>query len=879
MAFLVNTGTGNFGTAATWQVPKVMINGAAANTALTTSYQSSSAFQLTGEIITHLGFKVASRTASPTGTITVGLRDENTLATVASATINISDIDIGDSAANGGAGWYYLALTVPYTSIVARNYSLQLKTSSSSQVNCFSTSAALWYYSLLQATPTTQAPAADDQLIITGIWTAAATLSSYTVTMDNTAATPDVRYVQVNKGATFAYAASASTNYYYKQTANVDLFSGSTMSMGTTGTPIPASSTAILEFDAGAAAGSGLNVGTGATFIAQGASKTRKTLMTADKAAAATVILVTDTTGWAAGDELAFASTTRTASESEKKTILTVDSSTQITLTAGLTNAHSGTSPTQAEVANLTSNVKIRGVSALLTGFLNFRSGGLVDMDHIEMTNLGSGSLAAVIYATNTTGAGTAAGPASIRYSSLHDLTIAGTIGFRFSPGFTSGTIECSDNVTYSITDRHFYCSQTVSSGSPAWTMNNNLAIKNSTNALYEFVNGAWALTFTNNTAVSGINLGIYLNGSTAMPIGTWSGNTAHSNATSGLYHMNGMPGTISNSTLWRNNNYGLYIDQNNVSNEQTATSTGIARIFDGITAFGNQLVNVNFNVQSAGTWIFKNMVLNAGATLTCPIGFQFQAAYLDSCYIEDSDFGFTTAHATADVTPVPGQNQPWGPMLMLHNCRLASTTEFANQDGLSDGFYFPGIQSSKHDGTAGSFKIWKRKGVLSSDTAIYNTASPSLRMTPNSNTISNIRLIGAIKQIPVASGGTVTVSAYVRQSSAGDGANYTGGGAARLMLKRNYPLGITADTVIATYSATNGTWQQLTGTTTTVTADGVLEFYVDCWATAGWINVDDFTTTASLNTSDFKYWLYATPILGNISASGGVAGGSFPFC
>jgi hypothetical protein len=42
--------------------------------------------------------------------------------------------------------------------------------------------------------------------------------------------------------------------------------------------------------------------------------------------------------------------------------------------------------------------------------------------------------------------------------------------------------------------------------------------------------------------------------------------------------------------------------------------------------------------------------------------------------------------------------------------------------------------------------------------------------------------------------------------------------------------------------TASNGTWQQLTGTTSAVNADGGLEFVVDCDGTVGWVNVDDWS-------------------------------------
>jgi hypothetical protein len=94
-----------------------------------------------------------------------------------------------------------------------------------------------------------------------------------------------------------------------------------------------------------------------------------------------------------------------------------------------------------------------------------------------------------------------------------------------------------------------------------------------------------------------------------------------------------------------------------------------------------------------------------------------------------------------------------------------------------------------------------------------------------------------------VDDGGTITINAYVRKSATGDGAAYNGN-QPRLIVRANPVAGITTDTVLDTMTVGTGTWEQLTGTTAAVDADGALEFYVDCDGTAGWINVDDWTVT-----------------------------------
>ncbi len=70
---------------------------------------------------------------------------------------------------------------------------------------------------------------------------------------------------------------------------------------------------------------------------------------------------------------------------------------------------------------------------------------------------------------------------------------------------------------------------------------------------------------------------------------------------------------------------------------------------------------------------------------------------------------------------------------------------------------------------------------------------------------------------------------------------DYYYGSQPRLKVRRNDAIGITADTVLATYSAGVGVWTDLVGSATVAATDnGVMEFVVDCDGT-GFINVDEW--------------------------------------
>jgi hypothetical protein len=110
----------------------------------------------------------------------------------------------------------------------------------------------------------------------------------------------------------------------------------------------------------------------------------------------------------------------------------------------------------------------------------------------------------------------------------------------------------------------------------------------------------------------------------------------------------------------------------------------------------------------------------------------------------------------------------------------------------------------------------------------------------------ATIKLESGVKKFPIRSGQTASISVYFRKS-----ASYNGN-QPRMVLKRNDALGITSDTVLVTSTASNdvdtppGTFTLLTGTTPTVTANGVFEVFVDCDGTAGYINLDDWNLNKS---------------------------------
>lgn len=853
MATYISKATGNFTASGTWSplstVSAAELDSEAGSTASTTSYVYSATFTPAATNVDGVAVKVAARVASPSGTISITLANNTSAGTrEGTTTINVSDLD------SNGNGWYFFK----FGSAVSPNgtdvYKIGFKTSVTGEATLYRDSTAGNWSRMVRLTSAGSTPTTSDKLMVMGEWTAAASLTSFTVTMDETATTsygPTVsggppQGLTVNKGGTLSYSTSIAA--YLKLKGILAVYGGATFNIGTSGARIGSSSSAILEFDSAANVDSGLNVFPGATFNAYGNNGRTvvSTLMTADKAAAATVIVLSATTGWANSDVLCFAATTRTASECESKTISTVDSSTQVTLTAGLTNAHSGTSPTQAEVGNLTRNVKVRGVSASLQGYVVFQTTSTVVCNYVEFTQLGSAT-------ANKRGidAQTTTGSCSITYCSIHDSTVASSVGILIS-GSASNNVTFSNNVTYNIASTHFIVAATTGT----WTVDSNLFVRNTDAATSMASLADSGGVYTNNTSVGATAHGIAFS-EAASTIGTCSGNTSHSNTSTGLVTaaaMNG--GTITSLTSWRNTSFGIQ-----VSNSASKLT------FDTATLFGNGTNNII--IAGCHAISFLSVTASGDTTFSTASGVTTSAGTpATDIVFENCNFGTVTGIKTAHTQDI--NVAITYQTLTFRNCILASTTEVASQSNMLAGSY---IRSQKHDQTAGNHKTWTKYGTISTDTTLFDI-TPSLRLTPNnaSNKLvtdgTSVADGSGAHFVAVANGGTVTVSVKIRESVVGDGTAYNGN-RARLIVRKNVAAGISADSTLATATiSSNGAWETVSGTTAAVTDDAVLAFVVDCDGTTGWLNVDTWTDSGGTASRGLNYWADGEPF-----SVGGVGG------
>jgi len=831
MASLISCASGNFVAAATWALvdPVSLLDSEVANTALTTSYVSSQNFAPGAITIDGIAVKLASRAASPVGTVSVELYNATDLISVpgTEVTLNVSDLPTCSTGADAKeGGWILFKFAAPVLLVAGKNYNVRAKTSDATQVNLYRNGTAGNWSRMLRTT-TTQAPVAGDVLHVLGEHTGAGTGNDITVTMNNTNNTQfgsgadGSTALTVCKRGTLSYGVAAATNYYLRLGGNLIVYNGALFNIGTVANAIPRDSTAVLEFNPVADGGMGLIIRNGGTFVAQGLSRTNgknvvSCKLNTDEPAGQTVLGVDTDTGWLANDEIGIASTTRTAGECEKRTLSINASPTQLTVTVALTNAHSGTAPTQAEVILLTRNVKIRSASSAIMAYVNFKLTALVDIDWVEFYYLGE-------EATDKRGINvqTTTGSLNIQYSSLHDFEDWGL----YVTGSASDNITVSQNVFYNVNSASGNAAiQVIGTTGTSLVFSDNIIIRvAATNAAGFYLTDIGG-TFTNNTIVGATDGFHLLEAATA---GLFSGNVIHSCSRYGLYFEYAMYSSILSSfSIWRNNNYGIYY-----------YSAPRNLVFNGLTIFGNAIASIAFFASGAAKITFISLVSNGDTSFATPSGI-YVTGSVSACDIvlENCDFstvsGIKTAHTQDIYIAAPNSYVT----LVARNTKFGAPTEVSGQATLLPGSY---IKSQKHNQTAGLHKSFFRCGNIDIDNIYFRTAAPSQRLSPNN---ASEKLESGSKKAAVNNGGAAAFTVWVRKSSvAAGGADYNGN-QPRLVLKKNVAAGIASDTVLDTMTLGLNAWEQLTGITPAVTDDAVLEVVVDCDGTAGFINIDEWS-------------------------------------
>lgn len=844
MAVKIACADGNLTTAGTWAtVDSTSFSDSVASTAaVTTSYQESTAFAPGAITIDGIAVKVSSRPGS-TGTMSVRLAQAGSTVAGTEVTINVADI----SSRDGEQGWYFFKFAAPVTLSAATNYTVSIKASNNTQVRCYITASTNW--SRMLRTTTTGAPGAGDSMHILGEWTAAGTKTDRAVTMDSTVNTDygdgtpaNQPGFTIGKGGSLTWGVTAATNYILRVSTSLCIWHGGTMSMGTTGSPIPRDSSHELQFDCAAADGDyGLIVY--GTLNCQGQSRTSgkdisQCLLNTDEAVASTSLGVDTDTGWLSGDDIAIASTTRTLTQAEVRTLNGAAGASSLDITAGLTNAHSGTSPTQAEVILLSRNCRILSTSSTFMSYITLGNASVSDFDWTLFRYLGgtaSGKRGVEILTTNAAGGSVNMNHCCARefdnwgvvfaVNAVDNITITNFVGYKI--GMQS---------TAQIALGHITGLTSLTSTSITLT-DITIISNNGTNA-----GGLITLRCLGNTVLQrarlscggGTGLAIDTSNNDGPLNGTISDIVCHSTNQGGIEIVRTVGRLrMDNLTLWRCNT------------GSTRAGLVINRIgpttFYNLKAFGNGNNNVlldstNF-VQSGGPLTFRLMTLSGDSSFATNVGLAYNSSSEPSqIRIENSTFGQASgifvAHATSDIDLDPTGVQPKGCELTLVNVLLDKTT-LANQSSWKTN---SAIRYQRVQQVTNTHKtVYPALGTVEYDTSVFHNAAPSEKLSPSGATVGQ-KLCSKSRFKVAVSGVPVVIGVWVRKSAA-----YTGN-APRLILKANPALGILDDIVAATHAAAADTWEQLTYTTAAPSENGAVEFYVDCDGSAGAVYTDDWS-------------------------------------
>jgi hypothetical protein len=402
--------------------------------------------------------------------------------------------------------------------------------------------------------------------------------------------------------------------------------------------------------------------------------------------------------------------------------------------------------------------------------------------------------------------------------------------------GTTTNNIVFSNNVMYNVATAVTNPVYVVATSGTTVTLDNNVVMLTALASSVGFNILDTGLTFTNNT-VCGINgVGVQF-GEANATTGTFSGNTAHGNASYGITLNNSnYNSTFETITVWRNAGRGLYISS--LLRNCTISS---------LVAFGNSTANV-YLLYGAGL-TFSSPDLDGDTTFATTNGIEFPAgALVTDVRITSGNLGVAGGIKATHTNDINVAGITYA-QIYLFDTVLGSGVECLNYANLIAGSF---IKSDNNDNLGTTDRVWKRGGVEENETTIFKTAAPSLEQIPAS---TSVVLTGDKWYIPCDSGELVTVTIWSRWDSSN-----TPGTRPTVTLEG---CGITPST--STNSSATTVWQQLT-VSGTPTSKGLLTLTPTCYKSSSATSVywDDIATTyaggGSKSLGGLDYWFQALP-------------------
>lgn len=850
-----STTPGNFTAAATWDVihesSYTTNNSILSSVTLATGTNySTPTITFSGVTLSSIGLNIRGLVTAPSGTITIALYDSsNVLVANSSNTYNLNLI--AGTGISAEMGWFFFRLRE--TISLTGNFYARVTVSVSSQI-ALRTASTNPNTTLARAFVTNvgQAPAVGDVLFTSGELfptVSGANISTTnifqtrTVNVDNTATTSFGNSFLCNRGVLKWERTITPDTYTLRLAGNLSMYHGSILDMGTLAEPIGTGYTAVLEFNI--ASNSQYNfVFLGGTFYGYGLDKTTAVTLGANQSASATsATLSSAPSGWVNGDQIYFTGTTKFSGSvfNDDLVTLTATPTTATIAHTAVTNAREGTASTyvQAHAVNFTRNVIIRTVNSTFK------------------TTLGSTLLSVATL--------------DIVLKNVDFQNIGFTSNFNWSLSQTTVT-PSFDNVVFRMTNTSNTISFFPSSFFPStMTINNCIFYQGNGNIggliAVKIDDGNFFLKNTNGVCCNNIigSNNVYFANSTT---GCASrGSSFKAGATNNIFYNNNTSAvqipvqmiasqTQTDFKIWRNAG-GI-----SFGSDTGTTLNGLARsylqVLSNFRIFGNTTNFLCFTPSSGGTdpkgfgrvMIRDSYIYGEGTNSAYGIDFNASGNTTVLEYIQfyKCTFGFTDIPVQSNFTTaiIRGSSHSH---VVLTDCTFATSgvQEYAVSGGTKgDPIYSSlGILSLKHNGVVGQFRMWQKWGY------IWNESGGGIRIYPQSVTHKTYT---NYLRVPVkTTDGACTISVTILRSSANQGnTNYTT--AVSLILQSN-PLASDGTNYLADISSTlsgvsvpPGTAETLTLNVPAVTVDSVLEFYIECIGTAGFVIVKDWIMTNASN-------------------------------
>jgi len=477
-------------------------------TATTTSYVASANFTPGAITVEGIGLFISNRVAVPSGTFDVQLWNATGSVQVAVVTVNVADLPAPASGTTV-TNHVFFEFSATVLLLAATKYQVRVRSSVAGTVTLYRDGTAGNWFRFLRTSTIATAAVGDDFWIV-GELLSAGVNTPITVTMNNNSTT-QFGYCVVGQYGTLDVATASNTElrlggtYLTGATSGDSLYiSGGTVNVGTSAARIASGVTSTLRFNATGTTvttQNGIYVNANGTFRAYGQRRTNNwVLLTANAAAAATSLTVASGHDFAIGNDIGIAPTNRTTTEFERRTLTGVTATT-LSFTGGLVSAKSGTSPTQAEIINLTRNVSIQGNSTTQTTFISAATGSIVDIDS-AMFQFAGGSRQVIFTAAGVNGV--SLGSCTVQHCAFKDTGAAGTY-------IATTTVNPKDtNITNNVFYNHL--TNCISFAATAPTVSSNCSVNNNV-----IIGGA-------NTGISILNPDVTITGNRASGIATGFG-------------------------------------------------------------------------------------------------------------------------------------------------------------------------------------------------------------------------------------------------------------------------------------------------------------------------------------------------------------------